>query len=393
MTADRVTLLRAQLSEIRIDPYLVVLLVSVLGIGLVMIGSASWELAEVHYGSALHFVWRQGLYCMVGFCAALVMLAVPLDVWRIQRYPLLICAFLLLIVVLIVGREINGSVRWIPLGIVNLQASEVAKLFLVLYLAGYLVSHRAQALTSWKGFQNPLIVLLGAIGLLLLEPDFGAVVVLTTAFLGMLFLAGLPFFRFLLVAILALACFAALVYFEPYRLARLVSYMDPWAHQFDSGYQLTQSLIAFGRGGWLGQGLGNGIQKLFYLPEAHTDFIYAVLAEELGLIGALTVLGLLMAIAWRAMHLGWQAERQQLLFAAYTAYGLGLLLGTQVLINIGVNTGALPTKGLALPFLSYGGSSLIVNCMAAGLLLRVSYEVHSHQAAADESKPVEVACG
>ncbi len=218
-------------------------------------------------------------------------------------------------------------------------------------------------------------MLLGAIGLLLLEPDFGAVVVLTTAFLGVLFLAGLPFFRFLLIAVLALASFAALVYFEPYRMARLTSYLDPWAHQFGSGYQLTQALIAFGRGGWLGQGLGNGIQKLFYLPEAHTDFIYAVLAEELGLVGALITLSLLMAIAWRAMHLGWCAERVGQRFAAYSAYGIGLLLGTQVLINIGVNTGLLPTKGLALPFLSYGGSSLIINCVAAALLLRISYEV------------------
>ncbi|MGB1270594.1 MAG: peptidoglycan glycosyltransferase FtsW, partial [Endozoicomonas sp.] len=213
--------------------------------------------------------------------------------------------------------------------------------------------------------------------LLLAEPDFGAVVVLTGAVMGMIFMAGARFHQFLLLILLVALGIAALVVMEPYRVARLTSYMDPWSNAFGSGYQLTQALIAFGRGAWLGEGLGNSIQKLFYLPEAHTDFVFAVLAEEFGLVGALLVLATFMMITWRSLQLGFRAESKGLMFHGFVAYGIALLFASQALINIGVNTGLLPTKGLVLPLISYGGSSLIVNCMAFGVLLRIDYERRS----------------
>ncbi|WP_426417092.1 putative lipid II flippase FtsW [Aestuariirhabdus sp. LZHN29] len=352
------------------------LLVSLLLIllGTVMITSASMEVAYGRLGNPFYYASRQFLYAAIGLIVMCCTLMVPVGVWERMGMLHLIVSFGLLSLVLIVGREINGSVRWINLGIVNLQASEVAKLALVLYLAGYLVRRREEVRSQWRGFLKPMVVLALAVLLLLLEPDFGAVVVLLSAAMGMMFLAGVRLHQFLMLILGCGAAIAALAVSQSYRLKRLTTYIDPWEHQFDSGYQLTQSLIAFGRGEWVGTGLGNSIQKIFYLPEAHTDFVFAVAAEEMGVIGAALITLLLVTLCVRALIIGYRAEQQNLFFGGYAAYGVGLLFGMQTLINIGVNTGLLPTKGLTLPMLSYGGSSLLVNCVAIGLLFRIDYE-------------------
>ncbi len=356
------------------DHLLAFVVLALLLLGAVMITSASMEVAYGRLGSPFFYAVRQLLYIALGVIALFCTLIVPMHSWEKYSGWLLALAFVLLVVVLIVGREINGSQRWIPLGVVNLQASEVAKLGLVLYLAGYLVRRGDEVRKHWRGFVKPMMVITLAVMLLLLEPDFGAVVVLLSAAIGMMFLAGVRLQQFVM---LILGCGAAIFLLarsQPYRMERLSTYMDPWADQFGSGYQLTQSLIAFGRGEWFGTGLGNSIQKIFYLPEAHTDFVFAVAAEELGLIGAVGITLLLVTLCVRALIIGFRAEQQGQHFSGYAAYGIGFLLGMQTLINIGVNTGLLPTKGLTLPMLSYGGSSLLVCCVSVGLLLRIDYE-------------------
>ncbi|WP_422467762.1 putative lipid II flippase FtsW [Endozoicomonas sp. ALC013] len=359
---------------------------ALLAIGLVMVGSASMDVSSATFGDPFRVVFKQFLFMVVGLGAMGVMMLVPVS--RIQQLSWvgLLVAFFLLVLVLIVGREINGSVRWIPLGFFNLQASEVAKLCVVIYLAGYLVRHLDEVRTRWSGFIKPMLVLSGLALLLLAEPDLGALVVLTVAVMGMIFMAGARFHQFLVMIAGVIVLIVLLIWMEPYRMARITSYMDPWAHAFGSGYQLTQALIAFGRGAWLGEGLGNSIQKLFYLPEAHTDFVFAVLAEEFGLIGSLLLLGLFLFVAWRSLQLGSRAEARGMLFHGFVAYGIALLFACQALINISVNTGLLPTKGLALPMISYGGSSLIVNCLAFGILLRIDFERRLTKAT--EVKPV-----
>ncbi|MGO0308022.1 putative lipid II flippase FtsW [Endozoicomonas acroporae] len=359
---------------------------ALLAIGLVMVGSASMDVSSATFGDPFRVVFKQFLFMVVGLGAMGVMMLVPVS--RIQQLSWvgLLVAFFLLVLVLIVGREINGSVRWIPLGFFNLQASEVAKLCVVIYLAGYLVRHLDEVRTRWSGFIKPMLVLSGLALLLLAEPDLGALVVLTVAVMGMIFMAGARFHQFLVMIAGVIILIVLLIWMEPYRMARITSYMDPWAHAFGSGYQLTQALIAFGRGAWLGEGLGNSIQKLFYLPEAHTDFVFAVLAEEFGLIGSLLLLGLFLFVAWRSLQLGSRAEAGGMLFHGFVAYGIALLFACQALINISVNTGLLPTKGLALPMISYGGSSLIVNCLAFGILLRIDFERRLTKAT--EVKPV-----
>lgn len=301
---------------------------------------------------------------------------IPMATWQRFGGTLLIAAFALLIMVLIpgIGREVNGSLRWIGFGLFNVQPSEIAKVFVVIYLAGYLVRREQEVRRSWAGFFKPFIVLLPLAMLLLREPDFGATVVMMGAAAVMLFLGGVGLFRFILMVALAVLAVFILVQTQEYRMQRLITFTDPWADQFGSGYQLTQALIAFGRGGWFGLGLGNSIQKQFYLPEAHTDFVFAVLAEELGLVGALATVGLFLFVCVRGLYIGYWAEQAKQYFAAYMAYGLSMLWIGQFLINIGVNVGLLPTKGLTLPFLSYGGSSLIICCISMALLLRIEWE-------------------
>ncbi|EZQ19797.1 cell division protein FtsW [Halopseudomonas bauzanensis] len=349
---------------------------ALLGLGLVMVTSASMEVAAGQLGNPLYYMNRQLVYMLIGVMALLATLAVPVGLWEQFRFPLLFLGFALLIAVLIpgIGREVNGSWRWIAVGPINVQPSELAKLFAVVFLAGYLVHRRDEVKEQWFGFIKPFMVLGPMAWLLIIEPDFGATVVLMGAATGMLFLGGVGLFRFTLLFGSLGGLAALLVLFEPYRLQRLTSFLNPWNDPYGTGYQLTQALIAFGRGEWLGTGLGNSIQKQFYLPEAHTDFVFAVLAEELGLIGALAAFALLIFVAVRALYIGLWAEKTGRYFSAYLAYGLAIMWCGQVLINVGVNIGLLPTKGLTLPFLSYGGSSLVVCCISLGLLLRIDWE-------------------
>jgi cell division protein FtsW len=349
---------------------------ALLGLGLVMIASASTEVAAVNVGSPLYYMFRHLIYLVIGLGAAAVVLLIPLQLWQRLSGLLLLAAFASLVLVLVpgIGREVNGSMRWVGFGAFNVQPSEIAKLFVVIYLAGYLVRRQAEVRESWAGFFKPFVVLLPMAGLLLLEPDFGATVVMMGAAAAMLFLGGVGLLRFGLMVALAVGALFVLVQTQEYRLQRLITFTDPWADQFGSGYQLTQALIAFGRGEWFGVGLGNSIQKQFYLPEAHTDFVFAVLAEELGMLGALMTVGLFAFVCVRALYIGLWAEKAKQFFAAYVAYGLAFLWIGQFLINVGVNVGLLPTKGLTLPFLSYGGSSLVICCVSLALLLRIEWE-------------------
>ena len=349
---------------------------ALLGLGLVMITSASSEVAAVQSGNPLYHMIRHLFYLVIGLGAGAVVLLIPLETWQRLGWLLLLGAAGLLVLVLIpgIGREVNGAMRWIGFGVFNIQPSEIAKVFVVIYLAGYLVRRQAEVRESWGGFFKPFVVLLPMAGLLLMEPDFGATVVMMGAAAAMLFLGGVGLFRFALMVGLAIGAVVVLVQAQPYRMARLTNFTDPWADQFGAGYQLSQALIAFGRGEWFGVGLGNSIQKQFYLPEAHTDFVFAVLAEELGLVGALVTLGLFVFVSVRALYIGLWAEKAKQFFAAYVAYGLAFLWVGQFLINIGVNAGLLPTKGLTLPFLSYGGSSLVICCVSLALLLRIEWE-------------------
>ena len=376
-----------------VDGWLLVAALALLLVGWVMVTSASTGVAASLTGNPWYFSIRHGIFLLVAITVATGVLRVPLGWWRANGPLLLLLGLLLLALVLLVGREVNGSRRWLSIPGVpfNVQASEFAKLFLIVYLAGYLERFLPQVRRHWGAFLRPLVVL-GLYGvLLIMEPDYGAVVVLTGCVMGMLLMAGAPWGRFLLLALLVAAGGALLAIAEPYRLARLTSFVDPWADQFASGYQLTQALIAFGRGGWLGVGLGNSVQKLFYLPEAHTDFVFAVLAEELGLLGAVCVIGLFALLVWRAMAVGRRAELAGRAFSAYLSYGIALVIGAQAFINIAVSSGMLPTKGLTLPLLSYGGSSLLVcTCMVA-MLLRVDIETRREQRRRSPAAPRPVA--
>lgn len=359
-----------------LDPWLLGLWLAILCLGLVMVASASSSISERAFASPLYYFWRQGVAVLLGMGLALGALCLPLRQLARHGTGALLLAVLLLVLVLVpgLGREVNGAMRWVSLGPVSLQASEFAKLLLVIYVASYLVRHAEHARQDLLGFFKPvgLVALIAA--LLLLEPDFGATVVLFATTLGMLFLGGISITRFCAWSLVAVAGLAALATLAPYRLQRLMTFLDPWADPYDSGFQLTQALIAFGRGEWFGVGLGASVQKAHYLPEVHTDFIFAVIGEELGAVGALAVIALYALLLWRAFHTGAGAERQGQRFGALLAYGIGLLIGIQAFFNIGVNMGVLPTKGLTLPFISYGANSMLVNCAALGLLLRVAFE-------------------
>lgn len=349
---------------------------ALLGLGLIMVTSASSEVAAAQSGNPMYYSVRHLIYLMIGLAACGLTMMVPMATWQRYSWHLLAIAFALLVFVITpgIGREVNGSMRWIGFGLFNIQPSEIAKVFVVIFMAGYLVRRQQEVRESWLGFFKPFIVLLPMAGLLLREPDFGATVVMMGAAAAMLFLGGVGLFRFGLMVALAVGAVFFLIQTQDYRMQRLITFTDPWADQFGAGYQLTQALIAFGRGGWFGMGLGNSIQKQFYLPEAHTDFVFAVLAEELGVIGALATVALFVFVTLRALYIGIQAEKAKQFFSAYVAYGLAFLWIGQFLINIGVNVGLLPTKGLTLPFLSYGGSSLVICCVCLGVLLRIEWE-------------------
>ena len=356
------------------------LLVCVLSLGLfgsVMIASASMAFAQETYGSPFYFVTRQLIFLSVGFILGLVVYRLPLSVWEKYGPHLIIISLICLSLVLVpgIGKAVNGSRRWIDLGLFTIQVSEAVKLFVVVYLAGYLVRRGHLVQTTFGGFIRPLILMCIASTLLLMEPDFGAAVVIALSAMLMLFVAGVRFSQFaLLVGVLG-SLATMLILMSPYRMRRFVSFLDPFSDPFDTGFQLTQSLIAIGSGGLVGVGFGNSVQKLFYLPEAHTDFLFAVLCEELGLIGAVGLILVYAFIVWRCFSLLRLAERQGNRFAGFIALGIGIWIGLQSFINMGVNLGILPTKGITLPLMSYGGSSAIVFAVAFGLLLRVEWEL------------------
>ncbi|HEC85579.1 MAG TPA: putative lipid II flippase FtsW, partial [Thioploca sp.] len=343
---------------------------------LVMVASASINIAQTQFALPLYYFWRQLAYAGVGVALAIIVIFVPVPIWQRLSVPLLLLGLCLLIVVLIpgIGYEVNGSMRWMSLGGIRFQPSEAMKLFTILYMAGYLIRRREEVREALSGFLKPIAVVCLITSLLLFEPDYGAIVVLFTTVLGMLFLAGVPMRQFLLWVIIVTLALGTLIVLAPYRVERLTTFINPWADPFNSGFQLTQALIAIGRGGLFGVGLGNSVQKLAYLPEAHTDFLFAILAEELGLVGVIVVIGLFAFIVLHAFAIAIRAERKGLEYASYLAYGIGLIIGLQASTNLGVNMGLLPTKGLTLPLMSYGGSSLIVTCVMLALLLRVDYE-------------------
>lgn len=359
------------------DGWLLLATASLLIIGWVMVTSASSEIATSLTGNPYYFSIRHGVFVVFSVLVGLFALRIPLERWRAWGPGLLLVGVVLLIAVLFIGREVNGSKRWIPLGIANVQASEVAKLCLIVYFADYLQRYLPEVRRDWGAFLRPFVVLGVYVVLLIFEPDYGAIVVIGGCMMGMLLMSGAPLWRFGLVTILVVAAAGFLAVAEPYRLERITSFANPWADQYASGYQLTQALIAFGRGHWLGLGLGNSVQKLFYLPEAHTDFVFAVLAEELGLIGAVSVVCLFALLIFRGIRIGRKAELRGWAFSAYLCYGISLVFGAQAFINIAVSTGMLPTKGLTLPLLSYGGSSLVVSCVMVAMLLRVDAELRA----------------
>ncbi len=374
--------MRATISETKVIPavlfdrWFLFAALALLFLGLIMVASASIGISERGYGTPFHYIIRQICYVGLGGFCSFIILRIHSDYW--QRYGgyLMLLTLLLLVIVLIpgLGREINGSRRWLGIGPLGFQISELAKFTVIIYLAGYLVRRGDEVRSQVVGFLKPML-LLGIVScLLLLEPDFGATAVMMMTALLVLFIAGVPLRHYLALICVVGAGMGGLAVSSPYRLARLTSFLNPWVQQYASGYQLTQSLIAFGRGGWLGVGLGNSVQKLFYLPEAHTDFLFAVLAEELGLIGEAVVVGLFALLITRIFMIARRAHRLGKDFAAYLGYGFGIWIGLQVFINIGVNSGMLPTKGLTLPLMSYGGSSLLVMLMALAMILRIDYE-------------------
>lgn len=356
---------------------------ALMGIGLVMMTSASLDLGSSLANDPLYFFKRQLFFIGLGLIIMLIVLTISMRFWYRFSHLLLIVAALLLVAVLIpgLGTVVNGSARWIDLGFYRLQPSEMTKLFLILYIAAYLSRRRDEVHNNWAGFLKPMGILGLLVVLLYLEPDHGAIVILMVTTFTMLFLAGARLHRFLLIMMVSFAGVASLAIMKPHVISRLTSFLNPWADEYvyGEGYQLTQALIGFGRGEWLGVGLGNSIQKLYFLPEAHTDFILSIVAEETGLIGVVLVLILFVLLIAKGMNIARAAEQQGAYFVAYVAYGIAMVFATQTFINFGVNTGLLPTKGLTLPFLSYGGNSLLISCLMMGVLLRADYELQTGQ--------------
>lgn len=358
------------------DVTLVISALFLLAVGLVMVASSSVEIADRATGDPLYYFKRQAIFAVLGVLAALLLTKIRLAYWENSGIALLFLMITLLVLVLVpgVGRTAYGSTRWLALGPLGIQVSEVVKLLLVLYLAGYMVKHGRQIVESFAGIVKPMLVLIVLLTLLLLEPDFGAAIVLLAITLGMFCLAGAKIWNFIFLLFASAVSMAAVAVSSPYRLERLTAFLNPWSDPFGSGFQLTQSLIAIGSGSWTGLGLGASVQKLFYLPKAHNDFVFAVIAEELGLVGVTMILLLFMVLVYRCFAIGRWVEKKGMKFGAQVCYGIGIWIGLQAFINIGVNMGVLPTKGLTLPLVSAGGSSLLVVCMAIGLVTRVYIE-------------------
>lgn len=363
-----------------IDWKLLVAIVGLVMFGLVMITSASMPFAAKNYGDPFFFVVRQCIYTGIGLVLALMVFNIPTR--QLERYGpmLLLFSMFLLALVLVpgLGKTVNGSQRWLALGPVNVQVSEAVKLFIIIYLAGYLVRRVEMVRSSLKGFMMPMLLISIADLLLLSEPDFGAAVIITATAVVMLFVAGVKWRQFGLLLFGLSVVGVLLILLEPYRAERMSSFLSPFDDPFGAGFQLTQSLIAIGSGSWFGVGLGSSVQKLFYLPEAHTDFVFAILSEELGLVGSLAVIAIYIFLLWRSYLISRTAYALGNHFSAYVALGIGTWLGLQSFVNIGVNVGLLPTKGITLPMLSYGGSSALIFSLAFAVLLRIDYENRLH---------------
>lgn len=356
------------------DRRLLLAVLSLIAFGFVMVMSASMPEAQSLTGNPFHFVTRHLFYLVGCVVIAAVVLQVEMQRWQQLSPLMLLLVGVMLVAVLAVGTTVNGATRWLSLGPVRIQVAEIAKFAFAVYMAGYLVRRHQEVRENAKGFYKPIAVFAVYAFLILMQPDLGTVVVLFVGTVGLLFLAGarlLDFFALILTGVMA---FVALVLLEPYRMRRVTSFLDPWQDPFGSGYQLTQSLMAYGRGDWFGQGLGNSIQKLEYLPEAHTDFIFAVIGEELGFIGIIAVLAVLLFVALRAIRLGSQCLAMDRAFEGYLAYAIGIWICFQTVVNVGASIGILPTKGLTLPFISYGGSSLWVMTAAVMMLIRIDHE-------------------
>jgi cell division protein FtsW len=368
-------------AAVHLDPVTLALALGIVLLGLVMVTSASVSIASQESGQPFYYLERQLFLTLIGAACAALVFSIPTELIERAAVPLLAIGVALLVIVLVpgLGHAVNGSRRWLRLAGGNFQVSELARVLVLIYIASYAVRRETQLRESLAGLVKPLGLLFAVSVLLLLEPDFGAATVLFATGFGLLFLAGARLRYVIAMMALAGAGFAVLAVSSSYRLRRLTTFLDPWADPYNSGFQLTQSLIAIGRGQWFGVGLGESVQKLFYLPEAHTDFLFAVLAEELGLAGVVLTLALFLGLIWRSFQIARLAARANLKFAAYLAAGFGLWIGIQAFINIGVNMGVLPTKGLTLPLMSYGRSSLIVALAWVGILLRVYHEAMREQ--------------
>jgi len=362
-------------SSVTFDRSFVVLAIALYVIGLVMVASSSMPVAERLFNNPFHFVMRHMIYICLSIGIAIVALQIPMSWWHKNSGALLLLGIGLLVVVLVIGRSVNGSTRWIVVGPITIQAAEPAKLFFFCYLSAYLVRRRDEVIENIKGFAKPLVVFGVLAMLLLLQPDLGTVIVMFVTTFGLLFLAGAKLWQFIAIAIVGVAALSSLAVLEPYRWRRVTSFLDPWADPFGSGYQLTQSLMAYGRGEVTGQGLGNSIQKLEYLPEAHTDFVMAVLAEEFGFIGISSVLLLSSIVVVKALLLGRKAVNKEKYFEGFYAYAIGIWMCFQAAVNIGASAGIVPTKGLTMPLISYGGSSMIIMTIAFVVLIRIDHEI------------------
>ncbi len=372
--------------SLRIDWPLLCLWFALMSIGLIMVASASVSFAALTYNDAWFFAKRHAVYMALGIFLAMFVVCVPMSVWQRYSGHFLLLTFFLLVIVLIpgIGKKVNGSQRWFGLGVISIQVSEIAKFCAVVFFASFFARRYQELHFGWQGFLKPLMVVGVFVGLLLLEPDFGSSVVLSATVFSMMFIAGVRMLHFLLLIVIGVGGLASVAILSPYRMQRLITFLDPWADQFNTGYQLTQSLIGFGRGEWFGLGLGNSLQKLFFLPEAHTDFIFAIIAEEFGLMGAVVLLGLFAALILRIFSIAKQNLAAGKMFPALAVFGIAILFSFQVFINMGVSSGLLPTKGLTLPFISYGGSSLLICCVLMAFVMRVQWELAGYTPAVPE---------
>lgn len=360
-----------------LDYFLLGICISLLVIGYIMVTSSSLHLGEKMLNNSLHYPIRQLFHIVAGLVIAAGVTFIPMKIWEKMGSWMFIAGLALLVIVLIpgIGIKVNGSMRWISLAGLRIQVSEIIKFISVVYMAAYVTHNQEHVQQAAYGLVRPLMLFSAACFLLLMEPDFGSAVVILAIAMGIMYLSGARLWQFLILIAVVILLGSLLVYFSPYRWARVTGFINPWADAQNTGFQLVQALISFGRGEIVGVGLGSGIQKLFYLPEAHTDFLFSVIAEELGLLGVLLIISLFTLLIWHAFSIGAKAEQANEKFSAFVAYGMGIWFGFQAFINMGVNMGILPTKGLTLPLMSYGGGSMITMCAAMALLFRINSEV------------------